>query len=417
MTMDLSSNSSDEGSDNESDNGSIEVVNKSKWDPPLDDSNESTAAETVSSLRDNGEGPSRPAQAAGGSPDDGGDGSDNGSSNSGRSVGGSGGGPSRLPQAPGGPPDDDGDDSGNGTSNPRSDSGYGSCNHSGDEDDDNDGDESVTPAIIEEEDDDDDEAYFSEDGPNNGDDITLWSHEKLIVEYRRKEDEIRDIKERGNRRIAHLRRTINDLRHRIREKDGSIAAFENSIIQLQREIQELRDRNRGIRPPPTSWTRLWRERDPYAVVYKAACQQLNMSQVTTNVHPQLTLSARRLGERQMRAAYSLDGGGDGHDNDNDNDNMPVDGEGANDGGGSDNESELFVRQDSPAPPAGQDVMPRRPFNFNGLDRDIQEHIFRYLFVKTDLVHCLSRLDPGNPPLVGKPLHRFFWAVIGSVPLP
>lgn len=87
--MDIASDSSDDSSSSsDSYTGETDVVNQSHWNNHIDDSNESAVPETVSSLRDNGEGPSRLPMAAGGSPDDDGDGpddddSENGSDDSG----------------------------------------------------------------------------------------------------------------------------------------------------------------------------------------------------------------------------------------------------------------------------------------------------------------------------------------------
>ncbi|KAK7942895.1 uncharacterized protein PG986_012008 [Apiospora aurea] len=401
----------EEDSGNESDSGDTVFANKSRWDRHFDDSNESTAPETVSSHQDSGEGPSRRAQATGGSPDDDGDDSDNGSNHSGGTIRDNGEGPSRLPQAAGGAPDDGGGDPDDSSSDDSIDSGYaseGRGRNSGDDDEDedadedgNDRDESVMPDVIEDDSDDSDSACHSDDG----DDVALWPHERLIVEYRRKVD-----------KIGGIRR---------KEKNNAIRGLEGRINGFELEIQRLQDRLRGIRPPPTPWTTLWQQGQPYlSVTYREACKQLNMSQVPTNVHPQLTLSLRELSQRQMNAAYGLNGGGGGDGNGNGNgngnrngaDNMSIDSEGDDGDGGSDDESnlesdlesDLFVRQESSAPPADQDEMACRPFNFNGLPREVQERIFRYLFVKTDLVHCLSRLDPRNPPLTPRPLHRFFW---------
>ncbi|KAK7976058.1 hypothetical protein PG989_014521 [Apiospora arundinis] len=376
--MDIASDSSDDSSSSsDSYTGETDVVNQSHWNNHIDDSNESAVPETVSSLRDNGEGPSRLPMAAGGSPDDDGDG-----------------------------PDDD--DSENGSD----DSGYASDGKSqdsdeGSDDDDTVSDLSVMPDVIEGEGEDFEDEDEDED---EQDDPSLWSFERLQVEYRRQTFVLQSTKQKALMRIRSITQLtqdrINGLREEVDghletivERDEIITDLGRRITQLQSDILELQNRLNGIRPPPTPWTQLWQAREPPALVYKESCKQLNMSQVLTNVHPQLTLSVRILSQQAMEAAYNDNGGGNGNGNGN--------GNVLNIGPASDSDSELFVRQDSPLPPVDGEI-PRRPFNFNGLDRDIQERIFRYLFVKTNLVHCLSRLDPGNRPLEPRPPHRFFW---------
>ncbi|KAK8022984.1 hypothetical protein PG991_006865 [Apiospora marii] len=430
--MDL--NSSTSGSSDGSVSGETNYANYSKYFPNGGDSNESTAPEeTGSSGRDNGEGPSRRPAASGGSPDD--DGSDSDETDDGNNEDGDNGethyanrskyspnggdedespipedpggnvrdngeGPSRRPAAAGGSPGDpDGSDDGSGSDDDgddgddeNNDSGYDTEHNENSDDDDTVRDLSVMPDVIDDGSDDSDDSDDGDD--NDGEDMTLWSHQRLMLEYNRKRDEIRALRIRYKRRIRELTATIDTLRARIRGKNASIRDLEGSITDLQREIATLQDRLRGIRPAPVPWSQLLQNVPDYSVVYKAACQQLNMSQVVTNVHPQLRLSIRRLEDWQMRAAYGLDGGDGGNGNGNGGGNgnragsMPPGGEGDDDHGGSDNESDssdnesdLFVRQDSSLPPAGEDERPRRPFHFNKLPRDVQERIFRYLFLQ------------------------------------
>ncbi|KAK8014595.1 hypothetical protein PG990_007891 [Apiospora arundinis] len=359
--MDIASDSSDDSSSSsDSYTGETDVVNQSNWNNHIDDSNESAVPETVSSLRDNGEGPSRLPTAADGSPDD-----------------------------------DGGDDSGY--------SSDGKYQNNGEGSDDNDTirDLSVRPDVIEGE-----EEGSENDDEEEQEDSILWPMERFQVEYRRKTFELQDYKNKAQGRVEELQARITSLtaiinRHlgTIRERNRTIGGLEDDNEQLRDQIKALEDRLNGIRPPPTPWTQLWQENITYSLVYKESCKQLNMSQVLINVHPQLALSVRGLSQQVMEAAYNDNGGGNGNGNGN--------GNVLNIGPGSDSDSELFIRQDPQLPPADEEI-PRRPFNFNGLDRDIQERIFRYLFVKTNLVHCLSRLDPGNRPLEPRPPHRFFW---------
>lgn len=96
--MELNSSS---GESSDSDSGETNYANRSKWHANGGGSNDSTAPEdTGSSVRDNGEGPSRRPVATGGSPDDPGSSDDGG----------------------GGYDDDDGDDG----DDESDDSGYGS---------------------------------------------------------------------------------------------------------------------------------------------------------------------------------------------------------------------------------------------------------------------------------------------------
>lgn len=440
--MDICS-SSGTGSDGETDSGETNYANHSRWHINGGGSNESTAPDdTGSSIRDNGEGPNRQFAAAGGSPGDDsddsddpddGDNDDDGKTNyvnhskwfpngnddddspipeyAGGNVRDNGEGPSRRPAAAGGSPDDNGDDpgsSGNDNGGDESDdSGYvsgarrrKSRHNEGTLDDDTDRDLSVRPDVIDYDNEVDDE---NDESDYIGDHWSLWPMERLQIVYRQKLDKIQGIRSRAQRRVNNLRAIVGNQQVEIEERDETITDLEGRINNLEHANQELQDRLHGIRPPPIPWVHLLGNQ-PYSMVYKVACQQLNMSQVITNVHPQLNLSIRPLDQAVLLAAFGLDGGGGG----NGNGNMAGIEEGDDDHGGSDNESELSVRQDSSLPPAGEEERPRRYFRFDRLPHDIQERIFRYLFVKKELVHCLSRLDPGNRPLVARPLQRFYW---------
>ena len=378
MVMDIVSSSSDEDSDNDTETGETVVVNKSQWEDPSDERDELTVTETEDIHRDNGEGPSRPPQASGGSPDDDGDDSDGDDSDG---------------------DDSDGDNS-DGNDSCAKDSGYNSSDQYHDDED----DASVMPDIIR-----DTTTQGEED--EDFEHWVFWSMGKLQAEYRKLKGwakrRIHDTEQEAERRVQSVRAVLGERIHDLRgevdehqatilERDEVILGLQGHITQLQLQIQDLLNRLNRIRPPPTPWTQLWQQREPYTQIYREACKQLNMSQLHTNVHPQLTISLRWLNHATLSAAYGLndeDGNGNGNEEGEDND--------------SDNESELFVQQ-NPVPPVDQEERPLRPFNFDRLDRDIQERIFRYLFVKTDLVHCLSRLDPGNRPLTPRPLNRFFW---------
>ncbi|KAI1387702.1 uncharacterized protein F4822DRAFT_430449 [Hypoxylon trugodes] len=158
-----------------------------------------------------------------------------------------------------------------------------------------------------------------------------------------------------NRRIHELRRARENARSTIRRRDQTIHNLENRI--------------RGIRPPRTPWSQMLRvyyhgevdedDEDWYDSIYRESCKQENMSQTLNVFHPDFSLQNEVLGE-----AARAD----------------------------------LLAQDDHLPQAPQLLVEHHPFAFEMLPADIQVKIFGKVFVRRELIHCLSRLDPANPPL-------------------
>ncbi|OTA91874.1 hypothetical protein M434DRAFT_32268 [Hypoxylon sp. CO27-5] len=130
---------------------------------------------------------------------------------------------------------------------------------------------------------------------------------------------------------------------------------------LQERIEELEIENeelRGLpRRPHEPWSRMLRNYlynggggpHSYEKIYRLSCKQENMSQKLTVFHPDFCLRNEEIEARPQSVSHPL----------------------------------LEWHQ--------------RPFPFEQLPLEIQINIFRRVFVKRTLIHCLSRLDPSNPP--------------------
>ncbi|KAI1763401.1 hypothetical protein GGR53DRAFT_497880 [Hypoxylon sp. FL1150] len=97
----------------------------------------------------------------------------------------------------------------------------------------------------------------------------------------------------------------------------------------------------------------------YRFIYKKSCKQENMSMTLEVFHPDFDLLME--------------------------DELPP---------------EAYMSREKPLPenrPAENPLLERRPFPFERLPPAIQAKIFGLVYIRRDLVHCLSRLDPFVPP--------------------
>ncbi|KAI1205509.1 uncharacterized protein F4807DRAFT_280728 [Annulohypoxylon truncatum] len=160
--------------------------------------------------------------------------------------------------------------------------------------------------------------------------------------------------------------------------------------KVERECQELRDRLKGISEPPEPWSHKLRvflrgEGGYYNAIWRDSCKQENMSQKMNVLHPDLILERQEVPEetlllRRQRAQskYSRAPGDYLFDRRFLTIVMP----------------DIFFS----IQPVSRRMLEQPTFPFEQLPAEIQVKIFARVFVKNGLVHCLSRLDPWNPPL-------------------
>ncbi|KAI0113025.1 hypothetical protein F4814DRAFT_440433 [Daldinia grandis] len=173
-------------------------------------------------------------------------------------------------------------------------------------------------------------------------------------------------------------RCIEMLVDNIREKKGQIRDKNREIKKRDQKIKELENRLAGISEPRVVSTSVLSllHKGPYSRIwiYRECCKQENMSQKLSIFHPDFSLQQvkisgeRRAVERRLvleeRRERLLALGPAHH------------------------------RSDMAEPGAP----PTYFFPFQELPLEIQVKIFRQLFVKSTLIHCLSRLDPYNAPV-------------------
>ncbi|KAI2468670.1 hypothetical protein F4781DRAFT_256658 [Annulohypoxylon bovei var. microspora] len=162
------------------------------------------------------------------------------------------------------------------------------------------------------------------------------------------------------------------------------------IRELEKDCKRLEDRLKGISEPPEPWSHMLRvflrgEEDNYAKVYRSSCKQENMSQKLTVFHPDFNLQAEKIPEDRLLLRRRRAQGK--------HDRAPHD--------------YLFNRRFlsivlpyvvTSLQPVSHRLLGQPRFPFERLPVEIQVKIFSRVFVKCHLIHCLSRLDPENPPL-------------------
>jgi hypothetical protein len=166
------------------------------------------------------------------------------------------------------------------------------------------------------------------------------------------------------------RRFLERQQHKeeINKLRNEILKAEALVKQRDDVIKGLEDRIEGVPEPVIPWRDLLRDlflqdedAQPtalhYDFVYRAMCRQENMSQKLDRNHPDLELSDKALSLAVLKRLYL---------------ERP--------------RSSLAV------PRNGEQAFP-----FNRLPQDLQTRIFRMLFVKHGLIHCITRLDRWNCP--------------------
>ncbi|KAI1807850.1 hypothetical protein F4811DRAFT_573346 [Daldinia bambusicola] len=205
--------------------------------------------------------------------------------------------------------------------------------------DDSDSDESVSPSIL------DDMSEIGFDETRHGHDYAL-----LKSEFDRQQN------------------WMDKLMEYILEKKKEARKNKKEIKNLEAELKELQDRLNGIRKPVVPWSRLLREHFSgkgnlsYSQIYLKCCKQENMSQQDI-YHPDFSILKSTISDHKRQR------------------------------------EERRLLEYRTARVAGPDNSPAAPgFLFEKLPSEVQVKIFRRLFIKNTLIHCLSRLDPENPPV-------------------
>ncbi|KAI1086981.1 hypothetical protein F5B19DRAFT_500592 [Rostrohypoxylon terebratum] len=162
------------------------------------------------------------------------------------------------------------------------------------------------------------------------------------------------------------------------------------INKQKKQIKELQDRLNGTTEAPEPWSHGLRQLlrgdgGNYTAIYRAMCQQENMSQKLRFLHPNLTLERGEIAEEKLLKRRQQ----------------------------AENKYKRPPREHLFNPrfiaiilpdvffsvwPVSRRMLGQPTFPFERLPAEIQIKIFARVFVKGGLVHCLSRLDPDNPPL-------------------
>ncbi|KAI1638236.1 hypothetical protein F4809DRAFT_660039 [Biscogniauxia mediterranea] len=234
----------------------------------------------------------------------------------------------------------------------------GLLNSESDHDDDDHDDETVSASILDGIDDEDDDV--------DDEDINLGLTD---IQHLREENE------HLQEALGIYETEINTLRRRTTTLNEEVSALKN-------EVDRLKNGNHA----PERWYKTLREwfngqrlDKRYIDIYKDCCKQEDMSQVVSTTHPDLTIVEKELTIEELRRC-----------------NSPQ-------------------RGRRPGPPEAGGFS-GQAFAFEALPMNIQARIFRSLLVKGKLIHCISRLDPVNPPVDFPPegsqenllLHRFHY---------
>ncbi|KAI1651219.1 uncharacterized protein F4817DRAFT_366764 [Daldinia loculata] len=215
-------------------------------------------------------------------------------------------------------------------------------NNNGQMEDDDDEDRSVNPSIL----DDISESDFDE------------------VRYGRNYDKLKESYDRQQRLIDMLK--------------GDICKKKREIEKKDRKIQKLENLLAGISEPRVPWSHLLRAYFEgevcYSTVYRECCKQENMSQKLSIFHPDFSLQQEEI----SRERHAIE------------ERLVL----------KERRARLLAleRAHDESDMAEPETPPISYFPFQELPLEIQVKIFRQLFVKGTLIHCLSRLDPSNPPV-------------------
>ncbi|KAI0138910.1 hypothetical protein F4776DRAFT_42410 [Hypoxylon sp. NC0597] len=247
-----------------------------------------------------------------------------------------------------------------------------------------------TAREVDQSDDSDDSSFNDDDGssvsPSILDDISSFSdydenchgHDYVLLKTKYDDANILlEVLKDGIQRNCERARQERERHTRERRRLRAI------IEKLEIEIEELRGERRRPHEP---WSHMLRNylsspndggRYSYEEIYRLSCKQENMSQKLTVFHPDFCLQNEEVEARRRRGPESPE-------NTKFLENrrfltiiLP----------------RIFIRLQ----PVSHRLLEWHPFPFEHLPLEIQINIFRRVFVKCTLIHCLSRLDPSNPP--------------------
>ncbi|CAJ2505097.1 Uu.00g124910.m01.CDS01 [Anthostomella pinea] len=196
----------------------------------------------------------------------------------------------------------------------------------------------------------------------------------------------------AERDLARSEVTIKE--EEVTRQRAIISGHEATIEDLEHQIDWLKNG----KPAPEIWPRLLRKfldgrsNQSYERINRECCQQSNMSMRITTTHPDLTIEVKEVDPRYMRwscspAKYRYA--------------YPWSGQHPH---RSRNLQSLITQSlDTPFTctrlrPLHKSLLEAAPFPFEKLPNDIQIRIFKLLLVTPKLIHCITRLDPVNPPV-------------------
>ncbi|KAI0386298.1 hypothetical protein F5Y04DRAFT_275906 [Hypomontagnella monticulosa] len=202
--------------------------------------------------------------------------------------------------------------------------------------------------------------YDASEGTDSPDSDTgegKWRKKYLQLKTRHQQDlddQRRDAEER-----------LNEKNIEIEQQQKRHEALQRTIHNREEQIKRLRERLLGVKQDqPVSWrvqlrAHLQDGSHEYSEIYRDCCKQENMSSKLNVFHPDFRLTDKEVPPR------------------GDPEVLPSD-------------PTTYRRPD-------QYVSDWQSFPFDRLPADIKARIFKKVFVRRDLIHCLSRLDPFSPP--------------------
>ncbi|KAI1265385.1 hypothetical protein F5Y18DRAFT_50756 [Xylariaceae sp. FL1019] len=195
-------------------------------------------------------------------------------------------------------------------------------------------------------------------------------------------------KSKSNAAVARIRRQWLAEVVEIREEHAlEKATLRREIESLEARIVQLEQRGRIVFDPWIPRLHLFLERVPrqpkngtyqaaYKALYEESCRQGIMSRSSAVHHPDLIISKRCYSERYIRRSF---------------DRWRL------------NDSQyrrlcLIILPNVFSQRLPTRFLPGSAFRFEDLPRELQWRIFKLVYPTNEIIHCLSRLDPYNPPL-------------------
>ncbi|XDG06102.1 hypothetical protein ABKA04_005717 [Annulohypoxylon sp. FPYF3050] len=198
------------------------------------------------------------------------------------------------------------------------------------------------------------------------------------------------LKEKYDDQLQVIRAFGREIQDNVKMIKSLKSAHKREINEQKKEIKTLQDRLNGTTEAPEPWSHKLRELlhgngGVYTTIYCDMCKQENMSQKLRVLHPNLILERVEIPENKLLQFRQQA----------ENKHRRAPGEYLFD--------PRFMAIILPhiffsTQPISSRMLGQPTFPFERLPAEIQVKIFARVFVKGGLIHCLSRLDPDNPPL-------------------